>query len=136
MPVVLDASVTMAWCFLDEATPYSYTIRDRVRGSGAIVPAIWALEVANALVLGERRQRLTQAQSVRFVEFLRILPITIEDRSAARVFGSVLPLAREHGLSAYDASYLELAIRDGLPLATQDERLRAAASGVGVLLVE
>ena len=132
MAFVLDASVTMAWCFEDEVTPYSEEILDSLEGDSAVVPILWRLEVANVLLVGERRQRLTQAQSARFTELLTALPIeTAQEQDA---FTSLLALGREHKLSAYDASYLGLASRLGLPLATLDDKLRGAARQIGVPL--
>lgn len=136
MALVVDASITMAWCFLDEATAHTWAILDRVRDAGAIVPAIWPLEVANALLVGERRGRLTEAETTHAAELLRILPFETDPVPLARVFGPVLGLGRAHRLSAYDASYLELAMREGLPLATRDARLSEAAIRVGVPLAE
>lgn len=135
MPFVLDASVSLAWCFEDEETPYASSVFDRLRKDQALVPTIWPLEVANTLLVGERRGRLTLAMSTRFVRTLSGLLITVDDRTSETALGPVLALSREYGLSAYDASYLELAARAGLPLATQDDRLRMAAerSGVDVL---
>ena len=134
MALVLDASVTMAWCFDDEAGPYADAVFDRIREDAAFVPAIWSLEVANAVLIGERRQRLTHASSTRFLQVLEALPITVDD-AAAVTWGATLAIGRRLDLSAYDASYLELATRQGLPLATQDTRLRAAAARIGVPLV-
>lgn len=134
MTFVVDTSVAMAWILDDEATAYTEAVLDQLRVSGATVPAIWPLEVANALLMAERRQRLTQAQALRAIELLSPLPITVEDGQVARAWGPVRALARAHGLSAYDATYLELATREGLPLATLDGRLRSAAVRVGVPL--
>ncbi len=136
MEFVLDTSVTMSWCFEDEATPYTEAALDRLQGATAVVPAIWPLEVANVLLSAQRRGRLTEAQSARFVELLGALPIVMEQPSADQIFGSVLPLGRQHGLSAYDAAYLELAARQGLPLATRDERIIAAAAAIGVKILQ
>lgn len=136
MALVLDSSVALAWCFEDETTPYTESVLERLREDGAVVPAIWPLEVANVLLVGERRQRITEAQSVRFVQLLQALPITLDTETSASSLGSVLALGREHALSAYDASYLELAARQGLPLATQDAHLIAAARRAGVVLVQ
>lgn len=102
----------------------------------AVVPAIWPLEVANVLLSAERRGRLTEAQSTRFVELLGALPIVMEQPSVDHILGSVLPLGRHHGLSAYDAVYLELAARLGLPLATRDERVITAAAAIGVRILQ
>ncbi len=132
---VLDTSVTMAWCFPDEETPETRDLFMRMPTSAVIVPAIWPREVANVLLIGERRHRLTQAQVVQFMELLQTLAITIEAGGAMETLGSVVAIGRRHNLSAYDASYLELAMRQGLPLATQDTRLRAAATRAGVPLL-
>lgn len=137
MPFVLDASVTMSWAFQDEATAYTTAVFARLQTDRAEVPTVWPLEVANVLVLGERRRRISPPDVARFVQTLRSLPIDIENqRGLTLAFGPVLDLARAHGLSAYDASYLELADRRGLPLATQDTRLQAAAVAIGVPLVQ
>jgi len=135
MPFVLDASVTLAWAFEDEATPATEALLDRVRDEGGIVPAVWPLEVANGLLLGERRGRLAEAQTMRFVQTLQGLPISVDDGALGEAFGAVLTLGREHGLTTYDAAYLELAARQGLPLATLDARLGAAAERMGVPLL-
>lgn len=134
MSFVLDASVTMAWCFADEVNAYTETVLERLQSSAVLVPAIWPLEVANVLLVSERRQRLTQAQTTRFVELLQALPITVDH--GQKGLDLLLALGREHKLSAYDAAYLELAVRSGLALATQDARLSAAAKAIGVSLVE
>ena len=129
---VLDTSVTMAWCFENEVTPYTEAVLDRLETTTALVPPVWQLEVANVLLVGERRKRLTQAQTARFVQLLRALPIVFEEREG---LAAVLAVGREHGLSAYDASYLTLALASGAPLATSDAKLRAAAERAGVPLV-
>ena len=131
---VLDASVTMAWCFEDEKTPYSEGVLDTLEKTQAVVPTLWQLEVANVLLVGERRQRLTQAQTTRFVELLGGLPIEVTD--TPQKLSSTLTLGRTYSLSAYDASYLDLAAGSGLPLATLDASLRIAASRMGVALLE
>lgn len=135
MSFVVDASVAIAWCIDDEATPDTEAVLDRLRADGATVPAIWPLEVANALLTAERRQRLPQIQVVGRLQLLARLPIAVVRTPLIEAWGTVLTLAREQRLSAYDASYLELALRLRLPLASQDERLQAAATRVGVPLV-
>ena len=135
MPFVLDASMTMSWCFADESTTTSRRILDLLVDSYAEVPALWTFEVANVLAVNEKRQRLTQAASVEFLQKLSGLDIRI-DRSFPAVDGKVLlPLVWRYGLTAYDAAYLELAIRKGLPLATFDKELIAAAPIEGVKLI-
>ncbi len=129
---VLDASVTLAWCFEDEAGPYADAVLERFTEATALAPIIWPLEVGNALVVAERRGRVTAADTARFLNLLRQLPIVVEGETASRLFGEILALAREHRLSTYDAAYLDLAMRSGLPLATQDTALREAAARCGV----
>ncbi|RIK82667.1 MAG: VapC toxin family PIN domain ribonuclease [Planctomycetota bacterium] len=130
---VIDCSMTMAWCFADERTALTTQVRDRAKFEVAVAPALWRLEVANVLVRAERRGRITPALSAEFVQLLDAMKIEIDD--AGCVFDHVLPLCRQHDLTAYDAAYLELALRRRLPLATLDERLRLVASqqGVGLL---
>jgi predicted nucleic acid-binding protein len=133
---VLDCSVTMAWCFDDEATPYTDGVRDRLAEVRAIVPSLWSLEVANAAIVGERRKRLDEARTLRFVALLNGLPIVIDDETAAKAWSETMHLARAYNLSAYDAAYLELAIRRGLPLACLDGKLKTAAEAMGVMLYQ
>jgi len=136
VPVVVDASTALSWCFEDESSPYSDKVLSLLANEGAVVPAIWPVEVTNALVVGERRKRLTEAQAARFVQLLGQLPIDVDSPSPAITFGAVLSTARSHSLSAYDASYIEVAERHGLPLASLDARLRKAASAAGVALLD
>lgn len=131
---VLDSSVTMAWFFEDEAVPYAEEVEDALATATAVVPFLWHLEIANALLVGERRKRTTEAKVARFVTLLSALPITVDEQTCAQAFGDILTLARAHNLSAYDATYIELALRHSLPLATLDARLKAAATKAGVPL--
>jgi len=133
---VLDCSVTMAWAFDDEDVPRAAAMRDRLGEDLAVVPAIWALEVGNALLVAERRKRLSRAESARFVEILRALPIDVGAAPALVALGSLLSLARQTGVSVYDACYLDLAAAHGLPLATLDKALGRAARQIGVALLE
>ncbi len=130
---ILDCSMTMAWCFDGEATPYTDGIRDRLGEAKAFVPALWPFEVANVILIGERRNRLDRARSLRFINLLSRLPIVIDELLTGRVFADVVALARDHRLSGYDAAYLELALRRSLPLATLHQKLAAAARAVGVV---
>jgi predicted nucleic acid-binding protein len=132
MSFVLDTSVTMAWCFEDEMDAYSNEMLKQVAGDGAVVPGLWPIEVVNVLVLAERRKRLARADAARFLDILRRLPIQIDDTPAAMIFDDVSTIARDTGLTAYDAVYLSLAMTRGLPLATRDAALRKAARDVGV----
>jgi predicted nucleic acid-binding protein len=133
---VLDGSVALAWCFSDEADPYADAVARTLPATVAVVPAIWHLEVANAMLVGERRGRCDQADTVNWTAFLASLSISVEDPLGSRVFSDVLPLARAQKLSVYDGAYLELAVRRGLPLATLDKSLKAAAASVGVALFD
>lgn len=131
-PFVLDASVAMSWCFEDEADARGDAVLRRLAASRASVPGIWPLEIANVLLAAERRGRIRAAESARFLALLEALPIEVDAHTAARATREILLLGREHGLSSYDAAYLELAARSGLPLATRDERLGAAAESLGI----
>jgi predicted nucleic acid-binding protein len=132
---VLDNSVAMSWCFEDECSEYADKVLERLQTEDAIVPAIWPLEVANVLVAAERRKRLTAADSTRFVKLLQDLPIVVAEQEPDRTLADVLALARASRLSSYDASYLDLAMTSGLPLATLDTNLQKAARKAIVELV-
>ena len=124
--------MALAWAFEDEAEGYpDATLEALSGGEGAIVPDLWGYEVVNALVAGERRKRILPAESVRFLTLLRGLPIEFEALSFEGA-SDLASLAREHGLSAYDAAYLAVAVRRGIPLATLDRSLREAANRSGV----
>jgi predicted nucleic acid-binding protein len=133
---VLDGSITMVWGFEDEADDYAEAILGRMSDLQAHVPSLWPLEVANALLVGERRKRITPADTARFLAILDAFPITVDGETVAHAWADTMHLARAHNLSSYDASYLELAIRLGLPLVAQDGKLKAAAAVVGVPLFE
>src|SRR5262249_45210066 len=132
MPFVLDISITMAWCFEDEANDLSEAVLDRLKGDPAIVSSLWWYEVTNVLIVGQRRGCLTESQAIRFLTLLRRLPIMTD--SAEPDPKALLAVADRHDLSAYDAAYLELAQRKGIEVATQDKRLRSATlkSGLAV----
>jgi predicted nucleic acid-binding protein len=134
-PFVLDASMTLSWAFEGESTPLTVAVLKSLETAHAIAPALWAFEVASVLSAAERRGRMSAEAQAAFLERLRLLPVAIEHRPAAWLAQQILPLARTHHLSAYDAAYLELAIREGLPLATLDDDLRRAAMSAGVALV-
>jgi predicted nucleic acid-binding protein len=129
---VLDASVAVAWCFDDESTPAAWALLDRLRAAPGHVPALWALEVGNILLGAERRRRITQARAVEVLGILGDLDIGVDPDLPGRAFRDVLPLARERRLTTYDATYLELAMRLGLPLATKDTALARAATALRI----
>lgn len=132
MSLVLDCSVTLAWAFPDEHTDASRLLFRRVRQSGALVPPHWMIEVANALRMGERRKRITPDDVAAFIRLLAELPIEFDGDSSWETTEEAQRLSRAHGLTVYDAVYLELAMRRGLPLATTDAELLKAAGAVGV----
>lgn len=129
---VVDASVALAWCFEDEVTAESDALLDRARTDGVVVPAHWTLEVANTLLVAQRKQRIDSARAVAFAVRLQRLPISVDSRTHDLALSETHLLASTTGLSSYDAAYLELARRRGLPLATKDRRLASAASSAGV----
>jgi predicted nucleic acid-binding protein len=129
---VLDCSVTMSWCFLDEVDAYAETVLRACADHRALVPQIWPVEVANALVTGQRRNRLQPAERLRFVRILQALKIEVKQVDRQRIFEAVVDAALANQLSAYDACYLELAMREGLPLASLDSKLNTAARSLGV----
>ncbi|MCE5271257.1 type II toxin-antitoxin system VapC family toxin [bacterium] len=124
---VVDNSVVMSWCFEDEGNEYAEAVLESLESGEAFVPAIWPLEVGNVLLVAERKGRLSRASVVRFLSLLSGLPITVEQETPERMLNEIVSLAREHGLSTYDASYLDLTMRLDLPLATQDASLTKAA---------
>jgi predicted nucleic acid-binding protein len=123
---VLDNSVIISWCFKNEANKYSDIVLDSLEYSVAAVPSIWLLEVVNVLLVAERRKRLSEADSTRFIELLNQLPIVVEHDLYENKMGDFMSMGRKYNLSSYDASYIELAMRSGLPLATLDKSLRSA----------
>jgi predicted nucleic acid-binding protein len=133
--LVLDASVALAWCFDDETTVATREVLRRLDTDTAIAPSLLLLEIANVLALAERRKRISPSRVTEFVELIGTLAIEIEEQTSFRALHDVLNLARGEALTAYDASYLELAMRLGLPLASKDAALRQAATRLGVPLL-
>ncbi len=111
----------------DETNSYAESVLDLLVDSNAVVPSIWPLEVTNVLLVAERRQRLSEADCSRIIDLLKELPITVEQEKPARILSEIFFLARQQQLSSYDASCLDLAMRTGLPMATQNTRLLNAA---------
>ncbi len=134
MAFVLDCSVTMAWMFRDEGSPATDALRDRLLNEFAVVPTLWPMEVANALLVAKRRGRIQSGELNGLRSLLGDIPLEIDWLHMDAVVGRGLDLADQHSLSVYDAIYLELAIRRGLPLATLDKRLRRACLDAGVRL--
>ncbi len=132
MPFVLDASVTACWAFQDEDYAIADLALERLRTDEALVPSLWWFEVRNILIVNERRGRLAEADTATFLRGLSRLGIVI-DRAPEE--SAVLTLARQYRLTVYDASYLELAQREALSLATLDKDLKAAATAAGAALL-
>lgn len=134
MRLVLDASMTLAWLF-ERDTPQESNLADRVLGAlqddEAHVPWLWHTEVVNALLVAERRGLLTEAHAIEYLSRLSALPIITDDVSPSARRDAMMGLAREHGLTAYDATYLELALRLGAVVATFDRRLAEAVDRAG-----
>jgi predicted nucleic acid-binding protein len=132
MNFVLDASVTLAWCFEDERAGYAMRVLDELSGGEAIVSSLWPIEVTNGLASALRQQRMDLEGAAEARNTLAALPIVVEPVDRRRAFEDVPRLARAHGLTTYDASYLEVAVRLGIPLATLDRALARAAADEGV----
>lgn len=132
---VLDCSVTLPWFFEDEIDGYADSILRLLVKEEATTPSLWTLEVVNGLLGAQRRGRLSAEDVTNALAMLAELDIAVEQQSPAAT--AVLTVAREHGLTAYDAAYLELAMRESIPVATNDQDLAKAAkrAGVGVLTV-
>lgn len=127
----------MRWCFEDSATPYSTAIlQEMTNGAEAVVPALWLYEVVSVLAKSQRNGLITADEVSAFLDDLRSFSITIDQHSIDPIFTQVRSLAVQYALSGYDASYLELAIRWGLPLATLDRELQKAAQSAGIPLVQ
>jgi predicted nucleic acid-binding protein len=134
--LVLDASVTIAWCFEADATPYTEQILGRLEeGEQAWVPALWKLEVVNALLKAKRQGRVTVERAKEFLGELLDLAIEIDNECLVKADNEIFQLGLEHQLSSYDAAYLELAQRRKLPRATEDNNLVLAAKARAVFLV-
>jgi len=133
---VIDNSVVMTWCFKDEDNEYSDRMLNKLEHATVFVPSIWPLEVTNVLLSAERKNRIGEADSMRFIALLSELPIVVDQESPERMIKEIFALARQHNLSSYDASYLDLAMRKGLPIATLDKNLLAAAKRSKVMVLK
>jgi predicted nucleic acid-binding protein len=136
---ILDASVAISWCFTGdptEDTPYSRRVLSELAVNDAIVPEIWAFEIANSIFVAySKRRRITEQQIHEYLELLKTLPIRVETQSLwANV--DLESLSRRQNLAAYDAAYLDLALRTNLALATSDDPLRQAAIAEGIALLD
>jgi predicted nucleic acid-binding protein len=132
--LVLDPSVVAGWYIGDESSPYTQAARATVAAAGALVPSLWPYEVTNLFLMAERRGRVTAADVSLALESLAAMPIHVRPAMATPATAGLARIAREYGLSAYDASYLDTAVRTGSSLATLDQALRRAADRAGVQL--
>ena len=135
MSLVIDASLTMTWYFEDEATSATEQVLDAVARIGAVAPPLWRLEVVNAFQSAIRRKRIDVAYRDASMADLARLPVAVDPESDAHIWAATLSLSDRHGLTIYDACYLELAQRRNLPLATLDKELRAAGKALGLSLL-
>lgn len=135
MSLVLDSSATLAWIYMDERSEAIAHVFDRLTAAGAWVPSLWRLEIANVLEMGVRRGRMDAAFRDATLADLELLPIMTDPDTGKHAWRATLRLAELHRLTLYDAAYLELAKRRGLPLASLDRELRAAAGLEGVELL-
>lgn len=135
MSFVLDCSVVLTWIFPDERRHRLTALLEKMDSEGAVVPEVWPLEVANALLVAQRRRRLTENDVERALHDLAALPIQVDRQTHRQALTATLALAKEYKLSSYDAAYLELARRKRLPLATLDTKLRSACRAAGVELL-
>jgi predicted nucleic acid-binding protein len=135
MYFVVDNSIVMSWCFADESDNYADMVLGKLSEAIAVTPSIWPLEVGNVLLVAERKGRISESESNRFLSLLSDLPIEVDQESPNRMFKDVLPLARRFQLSSYDASYLDLAMRRDLPMASLDKGLLRAADRCKVGIV-
>lgn len=135
MSVVTDASLILSWYFDDETAPATDAVLDRVSESGAVVPSLWRLEVANAFQSALRRKRIAVPHRDQSLIELGAMPITVDGDTDAYAWTTTLRLAERFGFTLYDATYLELAQRHSLPLASLDKELRDAATALNVILL-
>lgn len=134
MPIVVDASVALAWALPDEISTYADAVLAIAETEGLHVPELWPREVANGLAIAHIRQRITVTQEQEFIDGISRLAIKVEQPKALQIIRNGTAAARDYGLTAYDAAYVELAAREGLQLATLDSRMRNAAIKAGVAL--
>ena len=135
MSFVVDASVGLSWLLRDETSARTDFALAQLHVEGAAAPTLWPLEIANGLLVAERRGRLTPEDASVAAEFVRTLPVKLHDLSLSRILGPIRELANHQRLTIYDAGYLDLAMREGLAIATLDGALVAAAKQVGVPLL-
>ncbi len=129
---MVDASAILTLCFEDEDSACGQRVLDAAEaGASIIVPSLWLLEVGNGLIVAERRARLKPDEIPRFLSLLKDLAIKLDQRSFAYTMETIVPMARKHKLTVYETAYLDLALREGIPLATIDKRLADTCKAAG-----
>jgi predicted nucleic acid-binding protein len=131
---VLDCSISASWFLLDESNVAAQAVLERLSDEEAVVPALWTIEMVNVLLVAERKERISSSDAARAVEIISNLPVFVEPADLATM-KSCRAIAKEHSLSSYDACYLEIAMRLGLPLASLDRGLITAARNSGIRLL-
>lgn len=132
---VLDASITLAWCFKDEQTSFTQSLMKKIDEFTIFVPSIWSLEISNVLIMAERQNRIKLVDVTNFIANLECLNIKVDDTTSMRSFHDILNLAYSKKMTTYDAAYLELALRTGFPLASKDKHLCKVAKSFGVQIL-
>ncbi len=135
MSFVLDASVTLSWCFSDEMTPATLSLLKKLEHEEACVPEIWSLEVGNILIMAEKKKRISYANMMEFISLLTELNIRTDKETSVKGLHEILFVAHANYLTTYDAAYLELALRTGFPLASKDQHLCKIAKSLGVKIL-
>ena len=134
---VVDASVGFSWVYPDQASAYTEGVLTTLdNGATALVPTLWPIEIANAVLVAVRRRRMTNAEADAAFDLLKRLEVTVDSDAPSLAFGSIAAMAQEQSLSAYDACYLELAARKAVAIATRDEALMKAARKCGVKILD
>lgn len=132
--IVIDASVVLSWLFRETGDDTTREVASSIRQLHFLVPSTWPIEVANALLVAERRKRITSTDTDAINIYLAGLPVHVDGKTSDFAFSDTLDLARDYGLTVYDAAYLELALRESVPLATLDGEMKVAAQAAGVSL--
>lgn len=132
--IVVDCSIVAAWLFRDERNEYAFEIARQYRACDYLVPSLWKWEIANTLLIGQRRKRCSQEDVTAWLAYLAGMPFQFDEYSLAAVWNDTLEFANDHQLTVYDAAYLELAHRESIPLATLDDEMKKAAKAAGVKL--
>jgi predicted nucleic acid-binding protein len=135
LSVIADISVVLRWLFEEDQTAEALKILPLIQKQGLLVPPLWWCELENGILMGERRARKSPTEMSAFVKLVRSLPIQTDDIARHRVSDTIIALGRQRGLTAYDAAYVELAIRSGSALATFDEAIRRCAPGLGIKIL-